>query len=177
MSKEAPETSKKLKLLGYRGLFFFFLAVKNLHHAKLLVGDGKYAHMPPGRQVFLNAFYVHLGIFAAGAVSQIGAELEHGEPVLHHLFSEIGIVLPVFLGFCGQIEKYHDPHNAIFVQSHVYDSNSGYSIFLPVPSKHFANEAVVRWAATCNGLCSPFNSTSTAGNISSCFFTDGVSTV
>ena len=144
MSKEASGTSKKLKLLGYRGLLFFFLTIINLHHAKLLVGNAQYAHVPAGRQVFLYSLYMHFGIFLAGAMAQVGAKLKHGKAILHHLLSEFRIVLPVLLGFGGQIEKYHDPHNTVFVQSHVYEGSSGYSIFLSVPSKHLASEAVVR---------------------------------
>lgn len=144
MSTRAFCTSKKFKLLGYGRLFFFFLPVVNLHHAKLLVGNAQNAHMPTGWQVFLYTLYVNFGIFVAGAMAQVGTKLKHGKAIFHHLLPEFCIVFPVLLGFGGQIEKYHDPHNTVFVQSHVYEGSSGYSIFLSVPSKHLASEAVVR---------------------------------
>lgn len=99
--EEAPVASEKLKLLRYRGLWFFFFSIKNLHHSKLLVGYAQYAHVPAWRQAFLNSLYMYFGIFHTGAVAQVGAELKHGEPVFQHFFSELRIVFTVLLGFGG----------------------------------------------------------------------------
>ena len=113
-----PGNSEKLQLLGNWWLFLLLVPIKDAHHTKLLVGNGQNPHMTFGRQAFLNSPDVHIGIFTAGAVPQIGAELKHGEAVLHHTLSEVGVILPVFLGFHRQIEKDHDPHNSVFVEAH-----------------------------------------------------------
>jgi hypothetical protein len=49
---------------------------------------------------------MYIGIFPAGAVPQINAELKHIESVGHNIFPEPGIYLPVLFGFCWQIKKY-----------------------------------------------------------------------
>ncbi len=107
--------SEKLQLLRHRRLFFFLLAVKDPHHAELLIGNGENAHMSPGRKDLQHSLHMYIRIFTAGAMPEVGAELEHGKAVLHHAFPELCIILPVFLGFGRQVEKYHDPHDPVFV--------------------------------------------------------------
>ena len=132
MSKSAPGTSKKLKLLRYRGLSFFFLAIEYLHHSKLLVGNGQDPYVTAGRQAFLDPSDMYIRVLPTGTVPHVRAKLKHAEAVLQHLLAEFRIILPVVLGFRGQIEKHHDPHNAVFIQPHklywkfrIQDSLSG----------------------------------------------------
>lgn len=47
----------------------------------------------------------------------IDGELEHVETVFEQFFPEVGVVLPVFLGFGWQVEKYQNPHDAVFVET------------------------------------------------------------
>lgn len=85
-------------------LLFGFLAVVQLHIAKLLVGNTQNAHIAPWGQMRLDAFDVHLGIFAAGAVAYVYGELEHDKAILEHFLSKRGIDLPVLFGFGWQVE-------------------------------------------------------------------------
>ena len=65
------EWLKQLKLLGAGVLLARFCTVKELHGAKLLVGDAKDAHLARWRQNCLDAANVHIGIFLARAVPQV----------------------------------------------------------------------------------------------------------
>src|SRR5690606_38296901 len=99
MSKSASGTSKQLKLLRYRGLFFFFLAIEYLHHSKLLVGNSQNPYVTAGRKAFLDPSDMHIRIFATGTVPHVSAKLKHTEPVFKHLFPEFNVVLSILFCF------------------------------------------------------------------------------
>src|SRR5690606_7195319 len=128
-----------------------------------------------GWEAFPDAFDMHIRVLLAWAVPKVGTELEHGESVLEHLLPEFRIIFPILLCFGRQIKKHHDPHNAIFIQSHFHSGSFGYKTLFAVPSKHFASEAVVRCAPTIRGLLSPSKMTSTTARLSSFRLTIGVS--
>lgn len=71
--------------------------------------------MPFGRQYAFDSFNMHIGIFPAGAMTQVNAELEHIEAIRQNFLPEFGVDLPVFFGFRGKIKKYKYPHDAICV--------------------------------------------------------------
>lgn len=73
--------------------------------------------MPLWGQDSFYSLYMHLGIFPAGAMAQVNAELKHIEAVGHDILSEFGVNLPVFFGFSRQVKKYEYPHDAICVES------------------------------------------------------------
>jgi hypothetical protein len=97
---------KKLQLLyRFRSIYQFF-SPEYLHHPKLLIRDAHNPHMPFGGQDGLYPFYMHVGIFPAGAVAEVNAELEHAEPVGHNVLAEFRIDLPLLFGLGRQVEEY-----------------------------------------------------------------------
>lgn len=54
-----------------------FVAMKYLHHPKLLIRDTHNAYMPMLWQYFFHPLYMHFGIFPAGAMPHVNTELEH----------------------------------------------------------------------------------------------------
>jgi hypothetical protein len=97
---------KQFQLLRGVWQLFFFLAVKQFHHTKLLIGYGHNAYMAFWREYFFNAFNMYIGIFATAAMAQVNGKLEHTEAVLHNILAELAVNFPVLFGFRWQVEKY-----------------------------------------------------------------------
>ena len=98
--------SEQFQLLCNRIGGFLLLPEENFHTAKLLVGDAEDSDTASLGQVHLYTTYMHIGIFAAGAVSYVYRELEHCEAIGNEFFAEIGIYLAFFLGFGRKVEEY-----------------------------------------------------------------------
>jgi hypothetical protein len=108
---------KKFQLLRPNRRFIRVFPPENFHHPKLLVGNHQNTHMSLGWQQFFYPFYVHIGIFAAWAVSQVHAELKHGKTILEHIVPEFAGIFPVGLGLGWQVEHDEYPHDAICVKA------------------------------------------------------------
>lgn len=75
------------------------MAIVDFHVAELFVCDSQYADFPVRGKKGAYAPGVYSHVLAAGAVSDIDAELEHGESVVEESFLEFGVCLPVFFLF------------------------------------------------------------------------------
>jgi hypothetical protein len=115
---------------------------KNLHLAKLFVGDADNADISRRRQRCFNTADMHLGILSRGAMAQIYRKLKHGKAVSHKILAKLSRMLAVFLDLGRQVKKHKYPHNSIFRKTfHCYIS--GQTILRLSPLKHLYRKAVV----------------------------------
>jgi hypothetical protein len=58
---------------------------------------------------------MHIGVFPAGAMPHVYAELEHIEAIRHNIFAKFRVQLLILFGFGWQVKEYKYPHDAIGV--------------------------------------------------------------
>ncbi len=109
------EYSEQLQLLRSIGLLPQLAPTEKLHHSELPVGDLKQDDLAFFRKEILYAFFMHFGIFTAGAVARINGVLHHAEPVMQQVFPEAAVGLAVSAGFGGKIKVNEDPQDAVLV--------------------------------------------------------------
>ena len=88
---------EEFELLGRSILLDALTAAEEFHLPKLLICNGKDAHISILRQSVFNSLDMHIGIFATRAVAKIDGELEHSEPILQEVFAKLCILLAVAL--------------------------------------------------------------------------------
>ena len=109
--------SEKFELLPRSIGGYNFSGREYLHHTKLFVGNAQYAHLALWWEKHFYPFYMHLGIFTAGAVAHINGELKHGEAVAQKFLAEVGVGFPLFLGIGRQVKKHKYPHDTVFAET------------------------------------------------------------
>ena len=93
-----------LEKFELQGRWFRLLRLRSIEEfdvLELLVRDAQHPHLSRIRKDSLHSLHVYFHIFAAGTVSHVDGELEHGETILYETLSEVGIHPSVFLGFGG----------------------------------------------------------------------------
>ena len=103
----------QFQLLTGRLDLLLLLAEKNLYFSKLLVSDTHNAYLPLFGEKTFDPLDVHLRILHAGAMTDIGGELKHGESIVKQTFTKVCIDADVMFCHRWQIEEYHHPHNSV----------------------------------------------------------------
>jgi len=89
------------------------MAMENLHHPKLLVGNAHNADVPFFRQDLFDPDNVDIRIFPTTAVAHVNGELEHLKTIFHDVLTEPGVYFTLRLGFRWQVKKYQYPQYSI----------------------------------------------------------------
>jgi len=105
------------QLLRRRRMALLLLSFKYLHHPKLPVRDPQNSHLSFFGESVLHAFHVNFRILIAHAMSNVNRELEHVEPVLQELLTELRVRTSIHICFRRQVKENEDPHDAILIQA------------------------------------------------------------
>ena len=119
---------KQFQLLLRRLHLFLLFPDKKFNFPELFVGNAENSNLPKFGQKRFHPPDMHIRVLLAGAMPHINGELEHSEPVLHQLLSEIRRGLPLLFGLCRQIKKHENPHNLVFTEPFQIPKLDYYSI-------------------------------------------------
>lgn len=75
------------------------MAMENLHHAELLIGDTHDPDMSLFRQDLFDANDVDIRILPAAAMPHINRKLKHLKPVFQDVFTELSVYFTLSLSF------------------------------------------------------------------------------
>lgn len=92
-------SEKQFQLLPWGIWLLWFLAIKELNIAKLLVCDTENANLTKLGKERVNTFQVYVHILTTDTMSHIDAKLKHSKTIFLKILAEIGISLFILLGF------------------------------------------------------------------------------